>query len=170
MMPPRPANGTDAHRPAAVEVQKYLKSTHNKIKNPRPHWKRPGATFSPREECRSAGFANLRNPVIGPASRRSSLFRVLRWGLAAWLFYRTKPWRQVIQRRLSVADRCRKYNTIYHSRVRGRRPVYLNGRTHQDRRQQRNHCHWRSQMHGLTRDFAPTGIVRWRAHKMPLTN
>jgi hypothetical protein len=104
------------------------------------------------------------------APRRSLLFRVLRWGLAAWLFYLTKPWRQVIQCRLSVADRCREYNTIYHSHVRGRLPVYLNDRAHQDRRQQRNHCHRRSQMHGLTRDFAPTSIARWHAHKMPLMN
>src|SRR5262245_40901609 len=41
-MPPRQANGIDADKPAAVEVQKRLKPTHNKIKNPRPRWKRPG--------------------------------------------------------------------------------------------------------------------------------
>src|SRR5689334_24365127 len=33
-MPPRQANGIDAHKPAAVEVQKRLKPTHNKIKEP----------------------------------------------------------------------------------------------------------------------------------------
>jgi hypothetical protein len=87
--------------------------------------------FPPRKG--SAGFANSWNAVIVAFLRRC---------LAARLFYLTKPRGQVIQRGLSVADWCREYNKMHHSRVRGGRlRVRLNDWAYQYRRQQRNHSH-----------------------------
>ena len=91
-------------------------------KKPRGKSKSCGADFYDMPELErpeslartiSAGFANSRNAVIRPSPGRSSLFRVLRWAcLRALLFNLTKPWRQVIQRRLSVADRCRECSQL----------------------------------------------------------
>ena len=106
---------------------------------------------NPLQERCQQGSQILGNTVIRPSPGRSSLFRVLRWAcLRALLFNLTKPWRQVIQRRLSVADRCREYSQLCarrsghfsHSRVRGRLlPKCLNDLAHQYRRQQGNHYH-----------------------------
>jgi hypothetical protein len=118
---------------------------------PRRHW---------RVDAMSAGIANSRNAIIRLCPRRSSfsatptllldvrtasLWVLRRRCLGAGLFFLTQPWWQVIQGRLSVADRCVKLSKIYaprsgscsHSHVRGRFSGCLNDGVHQ----QRNRCH-----------------------------
>jgi hypothetical protein len=113
----------------------------------------------------SARIANSWNPIIiGLHPRRSSLFvmstslldvctaslRVLRRvSLGVGLFFVTKPWWQVIQSGLSVANRClelskigvRRSRSRSHSRFRGYHPHCLNDWAQQYRRQQGNDYH-----------------------------
>jgi hypothetical protein len=117
-----------------------------------------------RSVVASAGITNSGNPIVGLYPWRSWLFvtptllldlcaaslRVLRWVcLGAGLFFLTKPWRQVFQSGLSVADRCLELSKIgvrrpgsrSHSRVKGWYPDCLNDWAPQYRRQQGNDYH-----------------------------
>jgi hypothetical protein len=130
----------------------------------------------------SARIANSRNAVIGACLRRSSLWRVgRRIGIRVWLFLFTKPWRQVFQRGLSVADRCLEHRKTIcalrsgrrnSSRIIGRFPDGLN-RLRQHRRRQGNYHHqgnyhyqWNyhhqwSDMHGLSSVSSPFSESRY---------
>jgi hypothetical protein len=118
----------------------------------------------------SAGVANAGNAVIGTCLWRPSLLRVgRRICIRGRLFLFAKPWRQVFQRGLSVADRCLEHRKIIcalrssgrnRSRLRGRFLDCLNG-LHQDRRHQGNYHHEWSDKHGLPPCLCPSSASKY---------
>jgi len=106
----------------------------------------------------SAGVADSGNAIIGACPWPSSLLRVgRRICVRGWLFLFTKPWRQIFQRGLSVADRCLEHHKMIcalgssrrnSSGIRKRFRDCLNGLHHYHRHQGNYHHEW-SDMHGL---------------------
>ena len=77
-------------------------------------------------------FLELRHPAVHAAFVADLCLALGLPGRLAFLSHEAMG--QVIQRGLSVADRCRQHNKVCHSRVRARLPVCLNEGAHQYRR------------------------------------